>query len=137
LSNNNNNNKKKNKKNKCKSYGKYRSGLEKALAKQLPSEFEYEPFRIPYVINKKYCPDFVFGKFLIECKGFFRVGDTQKYKAIRDYLTDYELIFVWSDPNKKIRKGSKLTLGGWCDKENIKHYTVAEAKELIKYVYSV
>lgn len=111
----------------------YRSGLEKALARNLPKDFEYEPNSIPYVMKRKYIPDFVKGKFYIECKGFFRAGDTMKYKAIRDSI-DGELIFVLSDPNKKVRKGSKMTMGQWCEKENISHFTVSQHLELVKYI---
>jgi hypothetical protein len=70
---------------------------------------------------------------MIECKGFFRAGDTLKYKSIRDTI-DRELVFVLSDPNKKIRKGSKLTMGQWCDKEGFAYFTVNQMKELIEYV---
>lgn len=39
-----------------------------------------------------------------------------------------------SDPNKKVRKGSKMTMGQWCDKEGLAHFTVKTTKELLKYV---
>lgn len=45
-----------------------------------------------------------------------------------------ELIFVLSDPHKKVRKGGKLTMGQWCDKEGLKHYTLDSVEELIDYV---
>jgi len=112
----------------------YRSGLEKALAEKLPKDFEYEPFAVPYVTHRKYTPDFVCGNFLIECKGFFRAGDTMKYKAIRDSIENGELIFVLSDRNKKVRKGSKMTMGQWCDKEGLQHFTVDEHKQLVDYI---
>lgn len=116
--------------------GIYRSGLEKTFAKEAPRGFfDYEPYRIPYVIHRQYCPDFVHEPTgaMIECKGFFRVGDTQKYKAIRDTI-DRELIFVFSDPNKKLRKGSKMTLGQWCEKEGLAYFTVSQMEDLIAYV---
>jgi len=71
----------------------------------------------------------------LELKGFFRTGDTMKYKAIRD-CTDTELIFVLSDPNKKLRKGAKMTMGQWCEKEGFKHYTLTDFDKLMKYVDS-
>jgi hypothetical protein len=71
---------------------------------------------------------------LVECKGFFREGDTLKYKSIRDCLEeDQELVFLLSDPNKKVRKGAKMTMGQWCDKEGLKHFTLATTQELIDY----
>ena len=115
---------------------KYRSGLEATFAKILPKrQFSYEPYNVPYVMHRNYKPDFVHKKtgIMIECKGFFRAGDTMKYKSIRD-SSDKELVFLLSDPNKKIRKGAKMTMGQWCDKENFKFFPIAETKELVNYV---
>lgn len=126
----------KNKKN-----GRYRSGLEKKFAETLPRKFmDYEPFDVPYVTYRNYKPDFVYkNSVLIECKGFFREGDTQKYKAIRDTMAEeyVELIFVLSDPHKKVRKGAKLTMGQWCTKEGFKHFTLETTNELIEYVTNI
>ena len=40
--------------------------------------------KIDYRIERKYTPDFVYEKqgvtYYIECKGYFRAGDTQKYE---------------------------------------------------------
>ena len=117
------------------SYGIYRSGLEKKFAELAPrGMFKFEPFTVPYTIHRNYKPDFVCEHFLIECKGYFRVGDTQKYTAIRDSLGFEELIFVLSDPNKKLRKGAKMTMGQWCDKESFKHYTLQTIDDLFKYI---
>jgi len=118
-----------------KSYGIYRSGLEKKFAELTPrGMFKFEPYTIPYTIHRNYKPDFVFGDYLIECKGYFRVGDTQKYTAIRDSLAGQELIFVLSDPNKKLRKGAKMTMGQWCDKEELQFFTLQTIDDLLKYV---
>ena len=77
----------------------YRNKFEADIAKKLTRLWRYEPYGIPYIINKKYIPDFVRGDYLIECKGYFRVGDTQKYKAIRDSLVIQELVFVLYNRN--------------------------------------
>ena len=85
----------------------YRSGLEKKFAELAPKRrYLYEPYDVPYVMHRKYKPDFVDKKTgdYIETKGFFRTGDTQKYTAIRDSIDPIKLIFVLSDPNKKVRK---------------------------------
>lgn len=115
----------------------YRSGLEAKVAEKSPRGLlAYEPWKIDYVEHHTYLPDFVSeaGKVLVECKGFFRVGDTLKYKSIRDSVDPWELIFVLSDPNKKVRKGSKMTMGQWCEKEGFKWCTVDSLEKLIKYV---
>ncbi len=70
-------------------------------------------------------------------KGFFRAGDTQKYKAIRDSLDrNTELVFLLSDPNKKLRKGAQMTMGEWCLKEGFKVYTLDTVENLLEYINS-
>jgi hypothetical protein len=113
---------------------KFRSGLEKAVAAKLPKEYEFEPYSVPYTMKRKYIPDFVYkDRFFIECKGFFRAGDTMKYKSVRDCI-DGELIFILSDPKKKVRKGSKMTMGQWCEKEGMAYFTSNTCDKLIEYV---
>ena len=115
---------------------KFRSTFEEDVSKIL-KEFNYEPFTIPYTISRSYRPDFVdvSGLYLIECKGYFRDGDTKKYTSIRDSLPEgQELIFVLMQPNKKIRKGAKMTMSQWCDKEGILWYNIETLQELISYV---
>ena len=115
---------------------KFRSTFEEDVAKVL-KDFNYEPFTVPYTIARSYRPDFVdtSGKHLIECKGYFRDGDTKKYTSIRDSLPDgQELVFVLMQPNKKIRKGAKMTMSEWCDKEGILWYTIETLQELIDHV---
>ena len=114
----------------------FRSGLEKTFAVLYPkNDIVYEPYDVPYITKRTYKPDFVHkptGK-MIECKGYFRQGDTLKYKSIRD-CCDKELIFVLSDPFKKVRKGAKITMAQWCDKEGFKYFTVQQKDELMDYV---
>jgi len=115
---------------------KFRSTFEEDVSKIL-KEFNYEPFTIPYTIARSYRPDFVdvSGLYLIECKGYFRDGDTKKYTSIRDSLPEgQELIFVLMQPNKRIRKGAKMTMAQWCDKEKILWYNIETLQELISYV---
>lgn len=121
----------------------YRSGLEKGFGKaakyyRLP--FDYECTHFPYIVERKYLPDFYWKErgIVIECKGFFRDGDTQKYVSIKKCLPEgHELIFVLSDPNKKVRKGGKITMGSWCDKEDIKYFTLDNIEELFEYVVNL
>ena len=86
---------------------KFRSVFEEHTAEVLEG-FDYEPYTVPYTIHRNYRPDFVHAPSdtLVECKGFFREGDTKKYTSIRDSLEDYQrLVFVLMNPNKKVRKG--------------------------------
>ena len=115
---------------------KFRSTFEEDVSKIL-KDFDYEPFTIPYVISRSYRPDFVHSASgtLVECKGYFRDGDTKKYTSIRDSLPEgQELVFVLMSPNKKIRKGAKMTMSEWCDKEGILWYTIETLQELIDHV---
>jgi hypothetical protein len=115
---------------------RFRSTFEDDVSKVL-KEFDYEPFTIPYTISRSYRPDFVdsSGLSLVECKGYFRDGDTKKYTSIRDSLPEgQELVFVLMQPNKKIRKGAKMTMSEWCDKEGILWYTIETLQELIDHV---
>ena len=121
--------------------GNFRSEFERDVATQLqPFGFSYEPFQVPYEIPRKYTPDFVYEdnrgrSYLIECKGYFRAGDTQKYKAIsRSLPWTQELIFVLMKPNQKVSKSTKLTMAEWCDKHEILWYTIDTLKELVDYV---
>jgi len=115
---------------------KFRSGLESAFSEAVGTkDFLYEPYRLPYIIRKKYVPDFIDTRTgaMIECKGFFRVGDTQKYKAIRDEI-DRPLIFIFSDSRKRLRKGSKMNLGEWCEKEGLAHFTMKSVDKLLEHL---
>jgi hypothetical protein len=115
---------------------KFRSNFEQTVSNLL-KDFDYEPFRVPYVVHRKYCPDFVHepSGTLVECKGFFREGDTKKYTSIRDSLPeDQHLVFVLMDPLKKVRKGGKITMDRWCEKESIPWYSVDTLEELLKDV---
>ena len=101
----------------------YRSKLEEEVAKMYP-DCVYEPFSMDYTVPHTYTPDFVNEKYrtIYEVKGFFRAGDQQKYLAIRDAIEQqhWKFEFLLSHPNKPVRKGTKLTMSGWCDKHGIK-----------------
>ena len=114
----------------------FRSKFEKDVSQHLRG-FLYEPFTVPYTIHRNYKPDFVHEATgtLVECKGFFRDGDTKKYKSVRDSLPENQrLVFVLMHPNKKIRKGATMTMAEWCDKEGIMWYTIDTLQELINDV---
>ncbi len=112
---------------------KFRSVFEEHTAEVLEG-FEYEPYTVPYTIHRNYTPDFVHvpSNTLVECNGFFREGDTKKYTSIRDSLKDYQsLVFVLMNPNKKVRKGGKITMSQWCEKQGLEWYTLDTLQELM------
>lgn len=112
---------------------KYRNNFEKQTGLILGIAYEYESLKLPYVVHRNYIPDFIKGNTLIECKGFFRVGDTQKYTSIRDclYPQGYELVFVLHNPLKKVRKRGKINMAQWCEKEKFKWYTLENIKNVL------
>jgi hypothetical protein len=107
---------------------KFRSGLEKEVAKQLKNskiKFEYEPkekklnYTIP-VKKARYTPDFYIttrtGKeIIIECKGIWTFVDRYKHLLVRRANPDKDIRFVFSNPKSKIRKGSKMTYADICE----------------------
>lgn len=117
-----------------------RSRFEERIAPPLEAAgFDYEPYQLDYKVHHKYTPDFVFtksfGRIIVEAKGYFRAGDTRKYKAIRDSMDeDDEFVLFLQSPNKIVRKGTKLTMSGWCEKENITWFDNPE--ELVEYALS-
>ena len=111
---------------------KYRSKLEKECHSLLGKAWKYEPHRIAYTIRKNYTPDFVHGDYYIEVKGFFRSGDTQKYKSIAEQLRfeGKQLIFLMPRPDSKTRKCGKQTYRDWCANHDIPIFSTKEVKEL-------
>lgn len=86
---------------------------------------------MPYTMERKYTPDFTQGKLHVEVKGFFRPGDQAKYLAIRDSLPDEEeLVFIFANPNKPVRKGAKLTHKKWCEKHGFRYYSINDCGDL-------
>ena len=115
---------------------KYRSKFEENVAEILPPWWEYEKHRYPYIVERKYVPDFVnegdgngVKDTWIEVKGYFRAGDVAKYKAVAKCNPDIRLVFVFSNPLKKVRKGAKLTMGEWAVKNGWEYTTLKELDE--------
>lgn len=110
---------------------KHRSGLECRLHKHFGKEVEYEPFKVDYVVHKSYTPDFVSvgtSDTWYEAKGFFRPGDTIKYKAIRNQFPDKRLVFIFSNPHKPTRKDVKSTHADWAEKNGWEWRTEEDIK---------
>lgn len=107
-----------------------RSGFEetvKKFLKKLKVKFEYEPLRIPYVIEAEYIPDFVVFKkshkgkkaltintlgdtFIIETKGILDASERHKLTAIKrsNPSLDIRLVFQADNYLSKLTKEQKL-----------------------------
>jgi hypothetical protein len=114
---------------------KYRSTFEGMVHMALGDDWEFEPLQMEYTVPRKYTPDFVKGKIYVETKGYFREGDTQKYRAINDQCTvdGNTLVFVLMNPDKKVRRGANLSMAGWCEKNNIPWFSMETINELRSY----
>lgn len=109
---------------------KYRSGLESRLHTGPLKKCAYEPMALTYVQEKSYIPDFVWKKYIFEAKGRFRTyAEASKYVAVKNFNPEYELIFVFSDPNKAmpgagVRKdGTRMSHGEWAAKNGFRYFT--------------
>lgn len=107
----------------------YRSGLEEALGKFLSAlnlSEEFEALKIKYMQPSKertYTPDFTFdgSNIVIETKGRFVTADRQKHLLIKQQHPEYDIRFVFSNPNQRISKLSKTTYAMWCEKYGFKY----------------
>ena len=110
-----------------------RSGLEVAVAAQLDKlgvTYGYETEKIQYTYpaeDKWYSADFKLQNgLIIETKGEFTAKDRKKHLLIRQQYPEVDIRFVFSNPNQRISKTSKVTYADWCKK-----YDFLYAKGLI------
>jgi len=106
-----------------KSWGKYRSGLEKRIGdalKALGIKFKYESLKISYTkpsTPHKYTPDFILpNKIIIEAKGIFSSSDRKKHLLVKEQHPGLDIRFVFSNSRNKLYKGSKSTYADWCNR---------------------
>ena len=116
----------------------YRSGLEGRISEQLEGlkvPFKYEEFKIKYEVNevRTYTPDFELPNgIIIESKGRFVAADRKKHLLVQKQHPDLDIRFVFSNSKAKISKGSKTTLGMWCDKHGYMYADKLIPEEWIK-----
>ena len=115
----------------------YRSGLEDSVAQELKDKgvpFTYEEVKITWLDHKTrtYTPDFELENgIIIETKGRFVTADRMKHLAIKEQYPDYDIRFVFSNPNAKLNKGSKTTYAMWCDKHGFLYSSKSIPQEWI------
>jgi hypothetical protein len=103
--------------------GIYKSGTEKevgdALA-QLGIPATYEKAKLPYVLHRKYSPDFNIGlTHHIEVKGYWESSDRSKLLAVIHANPTVRILVALEYPQLTISKKSKTTYSQWCDKHGI------------------
>jgi hypothetical protein len=98
----------------------YRSGLEEDVAKELTKkgvDFEYETRKIKWTDHKvrTYTPDIILpNSIIVELKGRFVAADRRKHLEIKKQYPEYDIRFVFQNPNARLNKVSKTTYRQWC-----------------------
>ena len=115
----------------------YRSGLEEDNAKwleELGVPVKYEELKITYQVKPKtYTPDFELPNgIIIETKGRFISADRTKHLLIQEQYPHLDIRFVFTNPNAKLRKGSKTSYADWCDKNGFKYAHRKIPKEWVR-----
>lgn len=85
----------------------------------LPKNTQYEPDRIPYVVEHFYKPDFKIGPHsYIETKGLFLPADRAKHLHIRAQHPEVQIFLLFQDSKRKLNRASKTTYAMWAEKNN-------------------
>lgn len=101
---------------------RFRSGLERSIAKRLESKgvrYDYEPFRIPFIQPQKvrhYTLDFILPNgIVVEAKGQWKTADRQKFLMVQETYPDLDIRFVFSRSKTTISKRSTTTYADYCE----------------------
>lgn len=100
----------------------YRSVPEHELGKLIGAaaiRAEYEPVKLPYVLERHYTPDFRIGDLLVEVKGWWSPTDRAKYLAVVQQNPDLQFLVLLIRPGQKIQPRSKTTLWKWCEQNGL------------------
>lgn len=98
-----------------------KSEFEKRLHRQLKRSkvnFKYESEKIPYILARHYIPDFVIllpggDKIYVEAKGFFRVEDKAKLRAVKKIHPAMDIRIVFYRENKSYIKWAEKNGFPW------------------------
>ena len=99
--------------------GIFKSQFESTVAQSLTRQgigFEYEPYNIPYLVQRNYKPDFVLANgIIIECKGWFESEDQRKMRAVTTANPTLDIRMLFMRLAGKVQ-GSNMTNAQWCEK---------------------
>lgn len=98
-----------------------RSGFERTLTIQMKNRkviYEYEPTKLPYVLEKNYIPDFYIPKtdIYIEAKGKLTPEDRTKMIAVKKQHPTLDIRFVFMRGANTLNATSKMTYMMWAAK---------------------
>lgn len=95
----------------------------KKLAKAYKAQVGYETTKLPYILKRKYNPDFTCVRadgsvFYIEIKGYFRMEDRNKIRACVECDPRPDIRMVFARDNTLSSK-SNMKYSDWCAKYSI------------------
>ena len=95
-----------------------RSTLEERVQQNLEARgvaYEYEPCKLPYVVERNYIPDLKINDMYIEVKGYFRQDAQRKMRSMKEQHPDLDIRFLFQKNNstvqgaKRRKDGTKMT----------------------------
>ena len=99
-----------------------RSTLEERVQQNLNARgvaYEYEPCKLPYVVERNYIPDLKINDMYIEVKGYFRQDAQRKMRSMKEQHPDLDIRFLFQRNKstiqgaKKRKDGTKMTCAEW------------------------
>jgi hypothetical protein len=112
----------------------YRSGVEEEVELALREQGlspEYESEKLPYVLHKKYTPDFKIGDVYIEVKGWWPSAERTKFLAVVMHNPRLRIFVALQRPNTRLSKASRTTYAQWCEKYGIAWCPIPIPKEFL------
>lgn len=102
-----------------------RSTLEERVQRNLDKRgvaYEYEPCKLPYVVERNYVPDLRIGDMFIEIKGYFRQDAQRKMRNMKEQHPELDIRFLFQKNNstvqgaKRRKDGTKMTCAEWAER---------------------
>lgn len=100
----------------------HRSGLETQVEEALLAQGltpQYETEKFPYVLHRKYTPDFKVGEVYVEVKGWWPSAERTKFLAVIMNNPGLPIFVALQRPHMTLSKQSKTTYAQWCTKHGI------------------
>lgn len=105
---------------------KFRSKFEGRVYEGIPPNLResvgYESVKVSFVqpaVDRTYTPDFILPNGIyIEAKGRLTLEDRKKSIMVRNSNPGIDIRFVFQEPHRYIRKGSKTTYAMWAENNN-------------------
>lgn len=100
----------------------HRSQLEQDVEQALQSQGyqpQYETEKFPYVLHRKYTPDFRVGDVYVEVKGWWPSAERAKFLSVIFSNPDLPIFVALQRPLLTLSKQSKTTYAQWCSKHGI------------------